>query len=358
MKKRIIGIDMARALAIVGMVIVNFKIAFGDSGNSWLQLFVHLFEGKAAATFVVLAGVGLSLMTKSAIRNQDHKKLKTARIRIIKRAIFLFVIGLSYMPIWPADILHFYGIYMLVALVLINQSSKILWGTIAAFILAFPVLLMFFDYEAGWNFTTFDYAGFWTIDGFSRNLFFNGFHPVFPWTAFMLFGVWYGRQDLYDDTFVKKSFRISLVIFIAIQLFSFGSIRLFSAADPASLQDLKYILGTSPMPPLPLYMLNGISISVTVISACILFARKFGENIIVIALTETGKLAFTFYVAHVVIGMGVVDELFSKPLGSYSITFSVIFALAFSLACILFAVVWTKYRKMGPLEWLMRKIVD
>jgi uncharacterized membrane protein YeiB len=33
MKKRIIGIDVARAFAIIGMIIVNFKIAFESRGN-------------------------------------------------------------------------------------------------------------------------------------------------------------------------------------------------------------------------------------------------------------------------------------------------------------------------------------
>ena len=51
MKKRIIGIDVARALAIIGMIIVNFKIAFGDSGNPMIKAIVKLFEGKGRSHF-------------------------------------------------------------------------------------------------------------------------------------------------------------------------------------------------------------------------------------------------------------------------------------------------------------------
>ena len=36
MKKRIIGIDVARALAVIGMIIVNFKIVLGENGNEIL----------------------------------------------------------------------------------------------------------------------------------------------------------------------------------------------------------------------------------------------------------------------------------------------------------------------------------
>ena len=63
MKKRVIGYDLARALAVIGMVVVNFKIAMGAEQNdpAWLVGIVGLIDGRAAATFVVLAGVGLSL---------------------------------------------------------------------------------------------------------------------------------------------------------------------------------------------------------------------------------------------------------------------------------------------------------
>jgi len=36
MTNRIVGIDVARALAIMGMIIVNFKIAFGDNEVEYL----------------------------------------------------------------------------------------------------------------------------------------------------------------------------------------------------------------------------------------------------------------------------------------------------------------------------------
>lgn len=149
MKKRIVGIDVARALAVIGMIIVNFKVVFGEHGNELLKAFTHLFDGKAAATFVVLAGIGLALMTNSAVKSQNDEKLKIAKKRIIKRAVFLFVVGLSYIWIWPADILHFYGMYMLLTLLFINRKLKqIVIGAIA-FITMYPFLLLLWNYETG-----------------------------------------------------------------------------------------------------------------------------------------------------------------------------------------------------------------
>jgi uncharacterized protein len=358
MKQRIIGIDVARSLAVIGMIVVNFKVVFGENGQSWVKTFASIFDGKAAATFVVLAGIGLALMTNSAIKNNDRAKLKVARSRIAKRAVFLFVLGISYITIWPADILHFYGIYMAIIILLLSSNERTIIITALSLIIVFPILINFWNYEIGWNFDTLDYQGFWTFKGFLRNLFFNGFHPVIPWTSFMLFGYWFGKQDLHNGKFVKKTFWISTIAFISIQTLSYVSISILSEGNQEVAEELTEIIGTNPMPPLPIYMFNGISIAFAIITACIIIAKRFENNIIIDALNKTGQLALTFYVAHVIIGMGIIEIIDPNKMGNYSIEFSVIYALAFSLVCIVFAVIWRKYKKSGPLETLMRKVTD
>lgn len=112
------------------------------------------------------------------------------------------------------------------------------------------------------------------------------------------------------------------------------------------------------MPPMPIYMMNGVSIALVIISACILLGKRYENSIIIDTLNKTGQLALTFYIAHVIIGMGVVEEIDPSQLGNYSIEFSIAYALIFSLLCILFAVIWLRNKKSGPLEWIMRKITD
>ncbi|MBT8244691.1 MAG: DUF418 domain-containing protein [Winogradskyella sp.] len=357
MKGRIIGIDITRALAVIGMIIVNFKVVLGENGLSWVKSFASAFDGKAAATFVVLAGVGIALMTNSALKNKDSQKLKTARIRIVKRALFLFIVGLSYIVIWPADILHFYGIYMLVILLLLKSNEKTILISAIALILFYPLLIGFWNYETGWNFDTLDYLDFWTVNGFFRNLFFNGFHPVIPWTAFMLFGFWFGKQDLKSDRFIKKAFLISSITFVVIQILSHVSISFLSEGNKQTASELSEIIGTNPMPPLPIYMFNGIAISVLIISACIIIGKRFSTNKILLALNKTGQLALTFYVAHVIIGMGLIEVINPGKVGNYPIEFSVAYALIFSILCVLFATYWLKSRENGPVEWIMKKII-
>jgi len=356
-KERIIGIDIARALAVIGMIIVNFKVVLGENGLSWVKSFASAFEGKAAATFVVLAGVGLALMTNSALRNNDSQKLKTAKIKISKRASFLFIVGLSYTVIWPADILHFYGIYMLVILLLLTCNEKTILTSAIALILLYPLTIGFWNYEKGWNFDTLEYLDFWTFSGFFRNLFFNGFHPVIPWTSFMLFGFWFGKQDLKNNRFIKRAFWISSIAFVAIQIISHLSVSFLSDGNEHTASELAEIIGTNPMPPLPLYMFNGIAISISIISACIMIGKRFSTNKLLLALNKTGQLALTFYVAHVILGMGIIEAINPDKMGSYPIEFSVAYALVFSLLCVLFATYWLNKRENGPVEFIMKKII-
>lgn len=101
---RLTGLDIARFLAFTGMVLVNFRIAAQVSGtNDWAAQITQLLEGRAAALFVVLAGVGITLANAPA-------KL------MVKRALFLSAIGLLNQTIFEADILHYYGVYFLCAI--------------------------------------------------------------------------------------------------------------------------------------------------------------------------------------------------------------------------------------------------
>lgn len=357
MKERIIGIDIARALAVIGMIIVNFKIVIGENGSTWIKSITSALDGKAAATFVVLAGIGIALMTNSALKNKDSQKLKTAKIRIAKRALFLFFVGLSYIIIWPADILHFYGIYMLVILLLLKMNKKIILISAIIIILIYPILIGFWNYQLGWNFDTLEYLDFWTFKGFFRNLFFNGFHPIIPWTAFILFGFWFGKQDLKSEQFIKKAFWISSIAFVVIQILSHILISFLSEGNEQTASELTEVIGTNPMPPLPIYMFNGIAFSISIISACIIIGKRFSTNKILLALNKTGQLALTFYVAHVIIGMGIIDTFNPEKIGNYTIEFSVAYALTFIIICIIFANYWLKSRENGPVEWIMNKII-
>lgn len=50
-KKRIVGLDIARCFAILGMMLVNYKETIGANDGSVLAGLNSLLEGRAAALF-------------------------------------------------------------------------------------------------------------------------------------------------------------------------------------------------------------------------------------------------------------------------------------------------------------------
>lgn len=354
---RIIGIDFARALAVFGMVIVNFKVAMNaDHGTSIWHVFAGLFEGRASALFVILAGIGIAFMTKKSISTGLAENINKSRRSLIKRALLLVMIGLAYTPIWEADILHFYGCYFLIAASLFTLNDKTLLAMSAAFVLAFPVLWMLFDYQQGWDWATLSYIDFWTLDGMLRHIIFNGFHPIFPWCGFLIFGIWLGRQDL-SNTLVKRSlFKWSLGVLVATEV-CFYLLRLFAGDGTSvgmSVDEINFLLSTSIIPPLPQYMLSAGSSAILVLLACLKLTQAYPTCRLIDWLNKTGQLSLTLYVAHVVIGMGMLEAL--GLLYNQNIQLSLLASFLFCVASVMLSVFWLNRFNVGPLEWLFKKL--
>ncbi len=359
MKERITGFDFARALAIFGMVIVNFKIAMGANSGSAVLLYVTgLLEGRASALFVVLAGVGLTFLTSKARLSGDSKLIQKSRWLIVKRGILLVLLGLAYTPIWEADILHFYGFYFMVGAAVFTCRDKRLLQFGVLMMLLFPVLALFFNYEKGWNWETLAYIDFWTVNGMIRHIFFNGFHPVVPWSAFLILGMWLGRQDLRDKAIRSKLLQIFAVIWIATEgIFGFLKFLLSNLLDIGlTPEDITFLFSTSIIPPLPQYILAAGSLACVVILLSLSLTERFSKTTWVGWVYKTGQMSLTLYVAHVIIGMGVLEAM--GMLENQSIGISVFSSLVFCLVAVLFSVLWLSRFRSGPLEWGFRKLVS
>lgn len=340
---RLEGLDLARFIAFVGMVIVNFKIVMGaEEGTGMLATFTSAFEGRAAATFVVLAGVGLGLA--------GQKGLNQTLWLTTKRALFLLVIGLLNMLIFEADILHYYAFYFLFGAMLLPLSTRALVGGILLLNLVFVAMILALNYDAGWNWDDYSYSGFWTPLGFIRNLFFNGWHPVIPWLGFVLFGIVLSRQSL-------GARRTQLILFIggAVALFwaerASGLLEdVFAAVDP----ELAILATTDPVPPMPLYFIAGIGAASMVVGLCLLAENSMKRIGLLNFVAPAGRQSLTLYIAHILVGMGSLEAL--GLLGGQSVNQAVIAALLFCLAATLYAYLWAKVFKRGPIEAAMRKL--
>lgn len=357
MQQRIIGFDLARAYAILGMFVVNFNFSFGSimAPTDAVGRFLNLFTGNSTAIFIICAGMGVSLMTNGRERNtEEQTKLKSI---ILKRSWFLFALGLLLFNWWSGDILHFYGSYMHVAAFLLFVPKKYyLWGAVIA-ILIFHLLLLIIPINTGWNFTTFKYEDFWTIQGFLRNTFYNGWNSLFPWLCYFFTGMWLGRLNWNNRRIQRNVFICGLLLFTSFQI-----LRLLVKQNYFNAFWSDYIMAEYFPAYLPFMMIT-VGFALMVIPVCMFVGQKFSTNSFILALQKTGQMTLSHYVIHLTAGMLIFgwitnkhytgfleDEKPTQPI--YILGYSVIF-YGFS---ILFSVLWSKRFKHGPLESLMRKI--
>lgn len=343
--RRLEGLDLARFLALVGMVVVNFKIAMGvpDQSTGWAVALGGGLEGRAAATFVVLAGIGLGL---AYLRHAGRSLVAVT----LKRAAFLMVIGLLNSLIFEADILHYYAVYFALGVFCLPLSRRWLAALITALIIGFLVLVFALDYDAGWNWQTLTYSGFWTPEGFVRNLLFNGWHPVIPWLAFLIFGVLLAKSELSKPRTQHVLIGGGIAVWLAAEI-------LFWALQPVftgELLELVELVGTSPVPPAPLYMMAGGGFASAVVGLCLVLAAPLKRIGVLDALVPAGRQTLTLYIAHILLGMGTLEAL--GMLGGQSAEAALIAALLFSLLATLFAWLWARRWKRGPMEMLMRRV--
>ncbi|MCP4965821.1 MAG: DUF1624 domain-containing protein [bacterium] len=353
---RILGLDIARAFAIVGMVIVNFNVVMsGDVvAPPWLDFVVTALEGRAAATFVVLAGIGASLGSRRAREGDDPAAKASARTVLAKRALFLFVAGWLFFPIWPADILHFYGLYLAIGSLLLFAPDRTL---LRAGLLATAVSFAFivgFDFFANWNIGDLSYRGIATPVGFLRNLFIDGIHPVLPWIVFYLFGMWLGRTDLRDPRWRRRIVLWSAVALVAVET---AALQILGpkGSVPAGVTDdsWRWLFSVEMLPPMPAYLVAGIATACLWIVGSMWLGERLSRRSLE-PLVATGQLALTLYVAHVVVGLGVLEAL--GRIEGQTLPFIVVASLVFSVAAGAASWWWRRHHDRGPLEGLMRRI--
>lgn len=357
MNNRILGYDIARTLAIFGMVIVNYKqvMVSGVHDPDWLARITRLMEGRASALFVILVGAGISLLTQRGRINQDHTLLIQGRNILLKRSAFLFIAGLLFFNVWRGDILHYYGIYLIFAVLALPATNIRLLIYSGVSIVLFVVLFFILDYEKGWD-DAITYSSFWTLEGAIRNMFFNGYHPVFPWVSFLFLGMFIGRLNVSTVLNQKRLFIIGISSALVAEILSRFLIRYVFTDDQVMIFDVPVhvLLGTDLMPPTPLYVISSAGTAIALIAVACAIGERFSHTGLLRPIVATGQLALTIYVAHVIIGMGFLTLI--DRISHQTLPFAVIVALIFCAGSILLSFLWLQNFKRGPLEVMMRRI--
>ncbi|RYD27142.1 MAG: DUF418 domain-containing protein [Verrucomicrobiaceae bacterium] len=351
-RKRIAGFDVARALAVLGMTVVHFNLVMTDGATPrrWSAVMMSLLDGRPAALFMMLAGMGMSLLAAKADTAGGPAKTD-AMLR--RRGLLLLLFGFLNLMIWEGDILRVYGVSLLAAPWLLRRSARTLLTGAGCFAALFCLLFLLLDYSRNWNWSAMKYHGLWTVSGAVRNLFFDGFRAVFPWTGLLILGLWLGRLDWSRPGVARTAVWAGLGTAAATALAS-GLLLGWTERSPQPGLDRESavaLFGLLSMPPLPLFLFNAGGCALAVTGASVLAAERWRESLPVRALAATGRMAFTWYIAHIVLGLGGVVALgWTESTPGQALAAAGVFLLA-AMAVSLW---WTGRFAQGPLEFLLR----
>jgi uncharacterized membrane protein len=192
---RVIGLDVARALALVGMMATHILPAFDLEGLTVSQ---QLAGGRASALFAVLAGVSIALMTDRSSAPEGRRWLPAAT-GLGVRALLIALVGLFLGEVDSdiAVILTYYGVLFLLALPFLRLPARTLALLAVGWLLVVPVLSHMVRPHLP--------APTYLNPALSRltdpwpllsELTFTGYYPAVPWVAYLLAGMAVGRTDL------------------------------------------------------------------------------------------------------------------------------------------------------------------
>ncbi len=243
----------------------------------WLSWLPGPIEGRSAPLFIILAGVGVALMTTEAFETGDTTRIALRRRTILKRSLFLFIVGYAHSLLWDADIVHYYAFYMSAGSLFLLASRRVLLLAAAISTLVFPILFVLFDYQTGWDFSTLSYMDLWSLEGSVRHIFFNGFHPVFPWVAFFFIGIWLGRGALLNAQSRRRFLTGALAMVVIVHVCAAVFEHIPSPAQDQNLGLLVTLFLIEVLPPTPLYVVSTAASAIAVIILCFMLCEQVGR---------------------------------------------------------------------------------
>ncbi|MER5733847.1 DUF418 domain-containing protein [Streptomyces sp. NPDC002138] len=367
---RLVGVDLARALAVFGMYIVHIGPALSatDGVGSWVR---YLAEGHSSVLFATLAGFSLMLI---AGRREPKTGLagRQARARIAIRAVVLLALGtLLAVEYGGVIILGFYGVYFLLALPLVRLRARTLAIVAAGLALVMPqlafVLNAVLSDSVQQSVNAHDPLKALSEVGV-LDLLLTGFYPAITWISFVVAGMALARLDLTAAVVQRRvaalgaslavgAYGLSLLLVGKDALRSTaedgassagsGASSLGSGAMPPELSPSQ-LLSASPHSGTTLDIIGSVGVALLVIvGATVLMDRLPRLRRLAKPVIAVGAMSLTAYVGHFV-----VQSALGVPAGESSPA-SWAPVLAFILGAIVFAALWSRFFRRGPLESLL-----
>ncbi|WP_148570764.1 heparan-alpha-glucosaminide N-acetyltransferase domain-containing protein [Nocardioides caldifontis] len=201
---RVVGVDAARCLALVGMMATH--ILPGTTGGE-VPLAHQVAGGRASALFAVLAGVSLVLLsgTRAPLRGADLAGMLAGTA---VRAAWVALVGLVIggLDTGIAVILVNYALLFLVAAPFLALRTWVVGTVAVVWAAAGPVVSLLWRRDLPW--ASYDVPSFDSLSApgtVLRELVVTGYYPVLTWVPYLLVGIVVGRLDL-------RSVRTALVL--------------------------------------------------------------------------------------------------------------------------------------------------
>lgn len=195
-RARLVGLDVARCLALLGMMathVLDSRTPDGDLAT--LQL---LAGGRASALFAVLAGVSLALVSgrRTPVRGGRLARVSAA---VLVRALAVAALGLwlGTLETGIAVILTYYAVMFVLGVPFLALSWRPLLALAVGWAVISPVVSRLVVPELPPR--QFDSPRPEQLEQpghLLAELLFTGYYPAFPWLTYLLLGLAIGRLDL------------------------------------------------------------------------------------------------------------------------------------------------------------------
>jgi len=358
---RIESLDVARAIALFGVVAMNFHAYLNGAQSMypthpsvWERLFNPLtgpLTTRFAATFVLIAGIGVSLFTQRARESNNRADIQHARIVLLRRGTLLYFLGYFVQWIWPGTILFYYGAYFIIAAAVFAWSSKRLIALGGASIIIAAGL-------SWWRASQ-------LLDGNNtrwlspspnspRNLLIRTFvdytHPVFPWIAFFVAGILLGRHIHHLSKIRLRLVFASILLMLATHAANF----LFTPSSQIANRNfvLAKLLSTQPLDRGVLFSLGTLATAVVTLCLVSFIVERTPQLAFIQLLVRAGRMTLSVYLFHVVFFNLVVRRL--HWVGATGLDTALVLSLSFYVVALLLASRWNKHFGLGPAERVYR----
>lgn len=342
---RIIDLDVTRAVALIGVCVMNYHgyliLRGGAVGEGIVARFFDPWEGplstRFAAAFVAIAGMGVTLLARRA--RGDRQAEANIRWVLIRRGVLLYAAGYLFNWIWPGTILFYYGaLFVIAGLIFTLRSVWIGALGIAAAVAAASIAHWGRgrdDFDVRWLYS----PGQKSPRGLLFDTFVNGTHPLLPWLAFFCLGILVARWAPWSST-TRVMLAFAGVLAVA------ATYAIHSAAPGND------DLSTSPWSRSVVYTLCAAGSAIAAICLIGAIAASTHRSAITRGLAAAGRCTLTLYIAHAVVFNLVVHWLqWIRPTG---LDTAMLFALGFWVVGIIAAAWWVRRFGMGPLERIYR----